>query len=51
MITHKTFKTLDNEWVMPKDVVTKDGKLLKNKTGEKVQEGQVKKCLNLRKML
>ena len=49
MITHKTFKTLDNEWVMPKDVVTKDGKLLKNKTGEKVQEGPSEKMSKSKK--
>ncbi len=49
MITHKTFKTLDNEWVMPKDVVTKDGKLLKNKTNEKVQEGPSEKMSKSKK--
>ena len=31
MITHKTYKTTKGEWIMPKDVVLKDGKFIKNK--------------------
>ena len=27
MITHKTYKTSNNEWVMPKEVVINNGKL------------------------
>ena len=38
MITHKTYKTSKNEWVMPIEVVSIDGKLLKHKTGEIIEE-------------
>ena len=36
MITHKTYKTAKNEWVMPKEVVSKDGKLFREKTRENI---------------
>ena len=49
MITHKTFKTSDNEWVMPSEVVSKDGILIRLKTKEKIEEGLEKKCLNQKK--
>ena len=34
MITHKTYKTRKNEWVMPKDIFSKYGKLYKLKTND-----------------
>ena len=49
MITHKTYKTNSNEWVMPIEVVTKDGELLRDKTGEKIQEGPVEKMSKSKK--
>ena len=30
-ITHKTYKTKLNEWVMPKEVVVQDGKFIREK--------------------
>ena len=43
MITHKTYKTANNEWVMPIEVVSKNGKLLRTKTGETIEEGPCEK--------
>ena len=49
MITHKTYKTHANEWVMPIEVVSKDGKLLRNKTGEAIEEGPSEKMSKSKK--
>ena len=40
MITHKTFKTLNNERVMPKEVVSRDGKRSRIKNKEVIKEGE-----------
>ena len=50
MITHKTYRTNKNEWVMPADVALIDGKLI-SKIKTLIIEGQQKKCQNLKKML
>ena len=47
MITHKTYKTKQDEWV--KDVIIKDKKLLKINTEEPI-EGPTEKMSNQRKM-
>ncbi len=49
MITHKTYKTLKNEWVIPKDVVLVDGKLMKIGTKEIVEEGPCEKMSKSKK--
>ena len=49
MITHKTYKTSNNEWVMPKEVVSKNGKLLRDKTGETIEEGPCEKMSKSKK--
>ena len=49
MITHKTYKTSKNEWVMPIEVVSVDGKLLKHKTGEIIEEGPSEKMSKSKK--
>ena len=49
MITHKTFKTLNNEWVMPKEVVSRDGKLIRIKTKELILEGSCEKMSKSKK--
>ena len=49
MITHKTYKTSKNEWVMPIEVVSVDGKLLKHKTGEIIEEGPCEKMSKSKK--
>ncbi len=49
MITHKTYKTSKNEWVMPIEVVSVDGKLLKRKTGEIIEEGPSEKMSKSKK--
>ncbi len=49
MITHKTYRTSKNEWVMPKEVVSIDGKLLKQKTGEIIEEGPSEKMSKSKK--
>ena len=49
MITHKTYKTSDNEWVMPSEVVSKNGKLLRNKNGETIIEGPCEKMSKSKK--
>ena len=49
MITHKTYKTSNNEWVMPKEVVSKNGNLLWNKTGETILEGPCEKMSKSKK--
>ncbi len=49
MITHKTYKTKNNEWVMPKEVISKDGKLLREKTKESIVEGPSEKMSKSKK--
>ena len=49
MITHKTYKTQDNEWVMPKDVVLKNNRLIKAKTFEAIEEGPSEKMSKSKK--
>ena len=49
MITHKTYKTEKNEWVMPKDVVLYEGNLIKKKTKEKIFEGPTEKMSKSKK--
>ena len=43
MITHKTYRTNDKEWVMPAEVVLADGNLIHQKTKEKIIEGPTEK--------
>ena len=49
MITHKTYKTKINEWVMPKDVAIKDKKIIYLKTGEGIIEGASEKMSKSKK--
>ena len=49
MITHKTYKTEKNEWVMPREVVIKDGKILREKTKEILLEGPCEKMSKSKK--
>ncbi len=49
MITHKTYKTQKNEWVMPKDVYLENGNLYKLKTKEIVLEGPSEKMSKSKK--
>ena len=49
MITHKTYKTKKNEWVMPKDVISRDGDLYREKSFERVEEGPAEKMSKSKK--
>ena len=49
MITHKTYKTNDNEWIMPADVAIVDGSLVHRKTKEAVIEGPSEKMSKSKK--
>ena len=49
MITHKTYKTNDKEWVMPADVAIVDGNLVHRKTKEAVIEGPSEKMSKSKK--
>ncbi len=49
MITHKTYKTEENEWVMPKDIYLENGNLYKLKTKEIVLEGPSEKMSKSKK--
>ncbi len=49
MITHKTYKTQENEWVMPKDIYIENGNLYKLKTKEVVLEGPSEKMSKSKK--
>ena len=49
MITHKTYKTKKNEWIMPKDVISKDGDLYIEKSFESVEEGPAEKMSKSKK--
>ena len=49
MITHKTYKTKKNEWIMPKEVIAKDGKFFREKTMEIIVEGPSEKMSKSKK--
>ena len=49
MITHKTYRTNDKEWVMPAEVVLADGNLIHQKTKEKIIEGPTEKMSKSKK--
>ena len=49
MITHKTYKTNNNDWVMPKDIAIVDGKLVHIKTKESITEGPSEKMSKSKK--
>ena len=49
MITHKTYKTQNNEWIMPKEVLLNKGKLFREKTNEIVIEGPIEKMSKSKK--
>ena len=49
MITHKTYKTNNNEWVMPKEVLINNGKLIREKTKESLIEGPSEKMSKSKK--
>ena len=49
MITHKTYKTNNNEWVMPKDVVITQNKFLHISTKEEIIEGPSEKMSKSKK--
>ena len=49
MITHKTYRTSKSDWVMPKEVILKDGKLMKIKTNELIEEGPSEKMSKSKK--
>ena len=49
MITHKTYRTSNQGWVMPSDVVSVDGKLIHQKTKETIIEGPTEKMSKSKK--
>ena len=49
MIIHKTYKTKSGEWVMPKDIAQKEGKLIYIKNSEDVSEGAAEKMSKSKK--
>ena len=49
MITHKTYKTENNNWVMPKEVALVDGKLIHASTKENIIEGPSEKMSKSKK--
>jgi leucyl-tRNA synthetase len=49
MVTHETYKTGDGKWVMPVDVVEKDGKLIEINSGEAVIRGAIEKMSKSKK--
>ena len=49
MITHKTYKTTSNEWVMPKDVAITENKFIRISTKEEVIEGPTEKMSKSKK--
>ena len=44
MITHKTYRTNEKEWVMPTDVALVEGNLIHRKTKRKLLKAQQKRC-------
>ena len=51
MITHKTFKTEDNKWIMPKNVATVNSTLIDIETKKNIIEGPAEKMSKSKKML
>ena len=49
MITHKTYRTPDKEWVMPADIALVDGHLIHQKTKEPIIEGPSEKMSKSKK--
>ena len=49
MITHKTYRTTTNEWVMPKDVAILNNSLIHSKTKEDILEGPSEKMSKSKK--
>ena len=49
MITHKTYRTNNNEWVMPTNVALIDGNLIHQKTKERLIEGPTEKMSKSKK--
>ena len=49
MITHKTYKTQDGEWVMPKEVVYHKGNFVREKSREILKEGPREKMSKSKK--
>jgi len=49
MITHKTYKTQNGEWIMPKEVILNDGILVREKTKEVLDEGPSEKMSKSKK--
>ena len=49
MITHKTYKTKNNEWVMPKEVAVTENKFLRISTKEEIIEGPTEKMSKSKK--
>ena len=49
MITHKTYKTNNREWVMPADVALVNGRLIHQKTKESIIEGPSEKMSKSKK--
>ena len=49
MITHKTYRTKNKEWVMPKDVASVNGNLIHFKSKEEIIEGPTEKMSKSKK--
>ncbi len=49
MITHKTYRTKQNEWVMPKEIAIKDNKLIRLSSKEEIIEGPSEKMSKSKK--
>ncbi len=49
MITHKTYKDKNNNWIMPKDVAIKHDELVHTETGNKIIEGPIEKMSKSKK--
>ena len=49
MITHKTYRTKNKEWVMPKDIALIDGTLVHQKSKEEIIEGPTEKMSKSKK--
>ena len=49
MITHKTYKDQNNNWIMPKDVAIKNDVLVHTETGNKIIEGPIEKMSKSKK--
>ena len=49
MITHKTYRTVKKEWVMPTEVALVDGELIRQKTKERIIEGPTEKMSKSKK--